>query len=132
MKKNRYIYELLRADGSIIVNKRLAQAIGLNEAVIFSELVSRYLYFLDRDKLTPDGYFFNTVEDLQEGTTIKEWEQRKCIKKLVELGLIKIKIMGVPAKRHFKLPENSADILISLLEEKEKLQDGAKCHDVSK
>ncbi|MDR9796121.1 MULTISPECIES: hypothetical protein [Aeribacillus] len=38
------IIDLLRSDGSIVVNKRLAKAIGLMEAVVYSELVSMYKY----------------------------------------------------------------------------------------
>ena len=112
--KGRSLYELLRADGSIIINKNLARAIGINEAIIYSELLSRYFYFEGRNNLGLDGYFYNTVDDLEIGTTLTRWTQEPAIKKLVKLGLIKTKVSGVPPKRHFKIVDD-ADILLDLL-----------------
>ena len=74
------LIELLRSDGSIVINKTLAKNIGLNEAIIYSELLSRYCYFSNRNELTADGYFFNTVKDLEDGTTLNEYSQRKAIR----------------------------------------------------
>jgi len=108
------IYELLRSDGSIVVNKCLVHAIGLTEAVVYSELVSRYLYFQNKSELTSDGYFYNTVADLESGTGISEWEQRKAIKKLVSLELIDVVVKGVPPKRHFRLSDDMS-VLFELL-----------------
>ncbi len=113
--KRRSLYELLRADGSIVINKNLARAIGLNEAVIYSELLSRYFYFDERGRLGPDGYFYNTLADLESGTTLTQRQQDPAIKKLLKLGLIKSKLAGIPAKRHFKIVDD-ADLLMSILD----------------
>ena len=61
------ILELLRADGSITVNKNLIQAIGLNEAVLYCELLSRYFYFESRLLLDEEGCFYNTQYDFLSG-----------------------------------------------------------------
>lgn len=95
--------DLLRSDGSIVINKKLAKLIGLNEAIIYGELVSRYCYFEDKNQLTEDGYFFNTIESLQEATSLNEYSQRKAIRALIEYGLIFQEVRGVPAKRYFKI-----------------------------
>ncbi len=100
------LIELLRSDGSIVINKTLAKNIGLNEAIIYSELLSRYCYFSNRNELTADGYFFNTVKDLEDGTTLNDYSQRKAIKKLEELGLIKYDKRDLPAKRYFKIVDD--------------------------
>lgn len=84
------IYDLLRSDGSIVVNKNLIFAIGLNESIIYAELVSRFNYFSDRGNLASDGYFYNTISDLQSGTGLGEKPQRAAIKNLEKLGLIDI------------------------------------------
>ena len=34
--------ELLRSDGSIIINKNLSHAIGVEETILFSELISKF------------------------------------------------------------------------------------------
>ena len=95
--------DLLRADGSIIVNKKLANAIGLNEAVLYSELLSKYKYFKDRERLTDDGFFFNTVDNLEQDTTLTGKQQRPCIKRLEKLQLVEMSIRGLPSKRYFKI-----------------------------
>jgi hypothetical protein len=100
------LIELLRSDGSIVINKALAKNIGLNETIIYSELLSRYCYFSNRNELTADGYFFNTVKDLEDGTTLNDYSQRKAIKKLEELGLIKCDKRDIPAKRYFKIVDD--------------------------
>lgn len=105
------IYQLLRSDGSIIVNKNLARNIGIQEAIFFSELISKYIYFSEKGELK-DGYFFNTVENLEYDTCLSDYQQRKCIQKLREIGLISTKLKGIPPKRYFKITDN-IDLLLS-------------------
>jgi hypothetical protein len=100
------LIDLLRSDGSIVVNKRLAHAIGIDAAIMYSELISKQKYFADRGQLTEDGYFFNTVENMQEDTTLTKYQQSKAIKKLVTLNLIFQVNRGLPQKRFFKINED--------------------------
>ena len=115
------LIELLKSDGSIVINKTLAKNIGLNEAIIYSELLSRYCYFSNRNELTADGYFFNTVKDLEDGTTLNDYSQRKAIKKLEELGLIKCDKRDIPAKRYFKIVDD-IEVIIKYLKNDESLR----------
>lgn len=110
-------FELLRSNGCIVINKNLSKNIGLNEAIIYSELVSRFLYFKEKNQLTDDGFFFNTVEDLEEGTTLNDYMQRKSINNLKELGLIETSLKNIPPKRYFKIIENT-ELLNSLITKK--------------
>lgn len=96
-------FELLRSDGSITVNKALVHSIGLDEAILYGELISRGIYFYDRGQLTEDGYFFNTINDLRAATGLKRFKQDKAIERLQELGLIQYKVKGMPARRYFKI-----------------------------
>jgi hypothetical protein len=100
---NDVIYRILRADGSITTNKNLIFGIGLNEAIIYSELLSRYYYFEDKGQLQDDGSFFNTIDDLYLGTGLGDRAQRTAIKNLNKLGLLAVKNKGVPPKRYFKI-----------------------------
>lgn len=109
------LVNILRGDGSIIVNKRLAQNLGLNEAIIYSELLSRYCYFKDRERLTKDGFFYNSAEDLESATTLSDYQQRKAIKALVEKGLIISELRNVPPIRHFKVVAK-IELLLAVLE----------------
>jgi len=123
------IFELLRADGSIIVNKVLAREIGLPSAILYSELISKYLYFSKKGTLNKDGYFFNTVENMQEDTCLSDYHQREAIGDLKKLGLIDCKVKGVPPKRYFKILTDikASKILTDLfLRSQEKVEKKAK------
>lgn len=111
--------ELLRSDGSIMVNKNFILALGLNEAVLFCELLSRYNYFKKREMLT-NGYFFNTQYDLQAATGLGEKAQRTAIKNLKMFKLLDVKLMGMPAKRYFKIIPDAERIRELLSEGEEK------------
>ena len=105
------ILELLRSDGSIVVNKKLIKAIGLDCAVLYSELVSKYLYFKEKNQLDKYGYFFNTIENIEEDTGLSKYQQSKTIEKLEKLKLIKTKRKGIPPMRYFYIVDNTHLIL---------------------
>ncbi len=116
---NNIILNLLRADASVVVNKALAKKIGLQEAIVYAELISKFYYFSNKGQLTEEGFFFCTVEDLEDSTTLSKHQQSKVISKLVKLGLIEYKVKGIPPKRYFKIIED-LNILVDLLNNKEK------------
>jgi len=97
------ILDFLRADGSIVVNKKLAHEIGLNEAVVYSELVSLYKYWSEREELTEDGFFYCTYENIERNTTLKEKAALRAINKLVKLELIEKVSRGLPRKNYYKI-----------------------------
>lgn len=100
------VIDLLRSDGSVVVNKNLARNIGLDCAVLYSELASKYKYFKSRGQLTEDGFFFNTVDNLCYDTCLSDYQQREGIEKLIKLGLVDKCVKGLPAKRYFKVVPN--------------------------
>lgn len=104
------ILELLRANGSIIINKKLAHSIGIDAAVMYSELLSKLQYFSGKGQLTNDGFFFNTVENMEKDTTLTKYQQKKAIQKLVDIKLIQHENRGLPQKRHFKVNEDESII----------------------
>lgn len=67
------------------------------------QLVSEYNYYKGKDTLTPDGFFYSTVEHLESETCLSGHEQRKAISILTELNVLKVVSRGIPAKRHFKI-----------------------------
>ena len=102
------INDILLKSGSIIVNKNLVRNIGLDAAIFYSELCSKYKYFCQKKKLDKDGYFYNTVENMKNDAFLSDYRQRKAIKKLKELGLIyyqrrSIPERGISALRYFKV-----------------------------
>ena len=96
---------LLSSSAFLVVNKKLAKEIGLNETVLLADLISKEEYFIENKQLI-DGWFFNTAKNIQEDTTLTSHQQRKCIKILKNLGIIETKVIGIPAKQHFKIIES--------------------------
>ena len=127
------MYDLLRADGSIVINKNLMFSLGVHESIIYCELISKFTYFETREELTEDGFFFNTVDDLYLSTGLGAKTQKSAIKKLKDFQLIEYKVKGMPPKRHFKIA-NDTSIVLDLIEKgreqrdilKEKLRQDAR------
>jgi hypothetical protein len=91
------------------INKELANKIGLESALLLSDLIDRESYFESRSMLISingEGFFFVTGEQLEETTTLSYHKQRKCLKTLKDAGMIKTFLRGVPAKTHYKVVEN--------------------------
>lgn len=128
---SKIIFELLRSDGSLIINKSLVFAIGLNEATIYCELLSRYNYFAEREELQQDGSFFNTINDLYLGTGLGERAQRTAIKNLVKFNLISMYRRGVPQRRYFKINNNS-DLILKYLEHGKQIMQNKKAELIKK
>ena len=95
------IYQLLNPDNTISLNRPLAHAVGLMETVVYSALIAKWQYYSDRGKLDPDGWFYSTIADLEESTSLSDKQQKRCITVLEKRGLIKCSPRGMPAKRSF-------------------------------
>ena len=94
---------LLSSTAFIVLNKELARQVGLKEAVLLADLISKEEYFIANGMT--DGWFFNTEENIQKDTTLTAYQQRKCITTLKKEGLIEVKRKGIPAKQYFKINE---------------------------
>ena len=94
---------LLSSTAFIVLNKNLAKQVGLKEAVLLADLISKEEYFIANGMT--DGWFFNTEANIEKDTTLNPYHQRKCIKTLKEHNLIEVKRKGIPAKQYFKINE---------------------------
>ena len=106
------VYEMLSRDNYLTVNKLLMKAIGISEAILLSELCYRRQYLARTEKLTEDGFFYATVEDVEEETTLSDYAQRKILDKLKEMGLVSVERRGLPAKRYICLHEDALQFLM--------------------
>lgn len=84
------------------MSKVLARRLGLQSAVLFSELLSKEEYFTEREMLNEEGFFYCTIQNIEDDTTLKERVQSKCIKLLKDEGLIDYEVKGMPATRYFR------------------------------
>lgn len=99
------IFQLLNPNNTVSINRPLAHAIGLNEAVVYGAIIAKYYWYSERGMLD-DGWFYSTVPDLQESTALTERQQKRCIDALLKLGLIRCELRGMPAKRSFYIVED--------------------------
>lgn len=108
---NKTIASLLSSDGYIQVNKELIKSVGLAEAIIIGELCAEYNYW-QINNLLEDDMFYSTIDNITLNTGLSEYEQRKAIKHLVELGILTVTKKGIPAKNYFKF---NFDLLCNFL-----------------
>lgn len=98
------VLNLLAGNNFLVVNKDLMKMLGLESAVMLGELASEYVYWEAQGKLD-NGFFYSTVENVENNTTLTGYQQREALKKLKELGLVEIERKGIPAKRYIKVCE---------------------------
>lgn len=94
---------LLKPTGTITINKTIAHSVGLDSAVVYAELLNKYEISREMGELINGEWFPCSTKYLEENTTIKQKTQQRVIKTLKESGLVEVEMLGLPAKRYFKL-----------------------------
>ena len=95
------------------VNKDLAKEVWIEWALLLSDLFDKYYYFLEKWLLNDQWYFFNTIENIENDTTLTRKLQDKNIKILVGKWYLETKLMWVPATKHFKI---NIDKIVSMVQ----------------
>lgn len=108
------IFKLLNPDNTVTINRPLAHALGVNEAIIYSALIAKQAYYEQREILDGEGWFYSTVNDLEESTALTKRQQCCSVKVLVTAGLIESEKRGMPARRCFRVVKD-VDLLKSYL-----------------
>lgn len=110
------IIKLLNSDNTVSANRLLAHALGIKAALLFNSLVGKQAYYEKHSMLDSEGWFYSTVEDMQESTSMAICKQRSAIKVLTDKGLVEVSKRGMPARRHFRLRDD-VELLDKLLEQ---------------
>ena len=113
-------FQILNPDNTMSFNRYIAHAIGITETIIYFSLISKMMNHMKNNRLDTDGFFYATVGDIQESTTIKKEKQIVAIKRLVEIGLIETKIAGIPARKYFRIAKN-LELLLQLIAKGEEI-----------
>ena len=92
------IKELLMSSSYWVLNKSVVKSLGIETAFFLTNLV-------EADKLLADddGWFYQTIDTIEEITTLTRRKQESSIKILIERGILLQKNKGIPMKRYFKL-----------------------------
>lgn len=96
------IIDLLAFDNYIIVNKDLMVAVGITEAMLLGELASEFRYWRKAGKLD-DGWFYSTCENLEDKLPFSRPTIKKATDHLEETGILETKLMGMPAKKYYRI-----------------------------
>lgn len=96
------IIDLLAFDNYIIVNKDLMVAVGVAEAMLLGELASEFRYWRKAGKLE-DGWFYSTCENLEDKLPFSRPTIKKATDHLEETGILETKLMGMPAKKYYRI-----------------------------
>jgi len=94
---NKVILEVLGTK-PIAFNPVLAKLAKSTTAGLF---MSQLLYWWDKGK--EEGWIFKTIEEINRETYLNRSEQDRAIKAWKSLGILEVKLIGLPAKRHFKI-----------------------------
>ena len=129
------ILERINPTNTGLYNRPIAHALGLGAAVVYAALISKQVYYEQHNMLDEEGFFYSTIADLQESTTLTKRQQRDAIKVLIDKGLIKRKRCGMPAKRYFRVLDDT-ELIDDLLKQGEAIMNelnpiAQKCENVT-
>lgn len=100
------ILEQLNPTNTGSYNRPIAHALGRCAAVVYSALISKWEYYFKHNMLGEDGFFYSTIADLQESTSMGKCQQSNAIKVLTDAGLVEVCRRGMPAKRYFRVRDD--------------------------
>ena len=89
------------SEGSIMFNKTLALAIGIEEAILYYVLFEEYLQLYQSNQLDIEGWFHISAVDLQIKTSFSAKVQKRLADNLISLDLIDKKIAS--RKAYYKI-----------------------------
>lgn len=92
------IKQLLMASNFYVLNKQLVKNLGIETAFFLTALVEADEMLADED-----GWFYQTVPQIEEMTGLTKHKQNNCINELISLGILLQENKGMPMKRYFKL-----------------------------
>ncbi len=91
---------------TVSFNRPIAHALGLAAAVVYSALIAKQVYYEQRDMLDSEGWFYSTIADLEESTSLSKRQQSGAIKALIDAGLVECQKRGMPARRYFRVRDD--------------------------
>ena len=103
----------LKSGSFLILNKTLIRNIGLIPAIFITDLVDRESYLEKNNKLEDNNLFYYKQSNRKKYLGLNTYVQSETIKELIELELIEVSRMGLPAKQYFKLNHRNIFLVAS-------------------
>ncbi len=104
--------ELSKSGSFWIVNKKMAEEIGLVETLFFADLLSKRDFYQKNEDLKDGEWFFFTAKKIKQSFGISPYKQRKIILNLIKCNFLKVKKKGRPAKNYFKICDENVFIFL--------------------
>ena len=105
--------ELTDLGNNIALNRNARAVIGFDAAGLLAELVSLHTLFELRNQLTEDGYFYLTINTVQDMFNWKSDKQQKVFQRLVDGNLIQLQHEN-GGKRFIKLNQEEIKSLYGM------------------
>lgn len=105
MNSKETVTKLLSSSNFTLLNNSLIKALqgDLVQAFMLSHLVGMYTYFSNAGMISSDGWFYQTIDDIEENCGISAAKQRRALSLLEKAEIIGTRLVGSPPKRHFKV-----------------------------
>lgn len=107
------ILDMLCTEGYFMTNRNLIKNIGLTEATVIGYLASIQKYAKQNNMFEEDEYFYITIDKMEEDLNLGKKAQNTILTKLEEVGLLSKKLIGLPAKRYFRINPNVLEQLLT-------------------
>lgn len=95
---NRTLKQLLMSSNYFVLNKQIIKIFGIENGYLLTALIEASDILADEE-----GWFYQTVENIEDITTLNKYKQLQGIKVLVEAGVLEQINKGVPCKRYFRI-----------------------------
>ena len=105
------ILNTLSRDAFVPYNKHLAKGIGVYETIMLCEMISKYKYFRNKNKLKDNEFFF-TENEIYENTGVIPRVQQRIRPRLKKLGLINITRKGIPYRNYYSINFKKIEIIL--------------------
>ena len=90
------------------INKSILKELGIDASFLLSAMVEADNLLTD-----DDGWFYQTIEKLEEITTLTRHKQSQAIKLLTEKQLLEQQNRGIPMKRYFRINYEELTFLVA-------------------
>ena len=116
---------ILSKTGWWFLRKPLSRKLGVDAAILITDLSSKQEYFSNSNMLDEEGFFFNLKKDIEKDTTLTPHQQNKALEILCKEKLIEIKYQDMPKKAYYRVNiERLNQYIVNLYNlEKDSVQD---------
>lgn len=106
------ILDMLCTEGYFMTNRNLIKNLGPMEALVVGYIASVHRYVKQNNMFEDNEYFYLTVDKMEEDLNIGKKAQNTILTKLEDIGLLSKKLIGLPAKRYFRINPNILEQLL--------------------